>query len=123
MFELTGAIYRIGQTEWVSDRFRKRECVVEIKSGKDGQYTELVKIDFVQDRADSLDDYTEGETVRINFDLKGREWNDKVFTSLQAWRIERAEQGRPVQKATTTPKVNVTQQVADELDNDDEIPF
>lgn len=90
MHELEGTIYKIFDTEQVKDTFRKRACVVEIRSGKDGQYPELVKLDFVQDRCESLDDFTEGESVRVNFELKGREWNGKVFTNLQAYRIERS---------------------------------
>lgn len=121
MFELTGTIHSIKPTEHIKDTFRKRECVVAIKSGKDGQYTELVKLDFIQDRCDRLDDYTEGEAVRVKFDLKGREYNDKVYTNLQAYFIER-EGSAPVRTTTVkAPRPAVIQ--ADDLNQDDEVPF
>ena len=34
-----------------------------------------------------MDDYNEGDQVVVDFDLRGREWNDKYFTNLNAWRV------------------------------------
>ena len=32
-----------------------------------------------------------GDTVKVNFNVSTNEWQGKYFTSLQAWRIEKAE--------------------------------
>jgi hypothetical protein len=40
-----------------------------------------------------LDNYKEGERIKVSFDLRGREWNGKYLTNLNAWRIERAGEG------------------------------
>jgi hypothetical protein len=40
-----------------------------------------------------VDDYSEGDNIEVEFDLRGREWNGKYFTNLQAWRINRAGDG------------------------------
>jgi hypothetical protein len=37
-----------------------------------------------------LDGYQEGDRVKVSFDLRGREWNGKYLTNLNAWRMEKA---------------------------------
>jgi len=53
----------------------------------------MVKFQLAQDKCSLVDDYNEGDTVEVDFDLRGREWNGKYFTNLQAWRISRAGEG------------------------------
>jgi hypothetical protein len=45
---------------------------------------------LVQDRVDIIDSIAEGTPIKVYFDLRGREWQGKYFTNLQAWRIEAA---------------------------------
>ncbi|MCC7246891.1 MAG: DUF3127 domain-containing protein [Saprospiraceae bacterium] len=89
-FEVEGKLHRVFQTESKSQSFQTREFVLEIP---DGNYPQLIKFQAVQDRCRLLDDYSEGEMVKVSFDLRGREWNGKYLTNLNAWRIERAGEG------------------------------
>ncbi len=59
----------------------------------EGQYPQLVKFQLTQDRCDLIDAYDEGSQLMVHFDLRGREWNDKYFTNLNAWRVEAAQEG------------------------------
>ena len=86
-FELTGKLHRIFDTEQIKETFRKREFVVE---KVDGQYPEFIKFQLVQDRTNLMDQFSEGDEVTVSFDLRGREWQGKFFTNLQAWRIQNA---------------------------------
>jgi len=86
-FELTGKLHRIFDTEQIKETFRKREFVVE---KVDGQYPEFIKFQLVQDRTNLMDQYSEGDEVTVSFDLRGREWQGKFFTNLQAWRVQSA---------------------------------
>ena len=61
------------------------------------------------------DDYAEGDVVTVDFDLRGREWNGKYFTNLQAWRMTRGEQ------ADDNGDSGQMNQVAPDFDED--IPF
>lgn len=56
----------------------------------DGQYPQLVKFQAVQERCALLDNFSEGDRVKVSFDLRGREWQGKYLTNLNAWRIEAA---------------------------------
>ena len=89
-FEVEGKLHRLFPTEQKSASFQTREFVLEIP---DGNYPQLVKFQAVQDRCTMLDNYKEGERIKVSFDLRGREWNGKYLTNLNAWRVERAGEG------------------------------
>ena len=86
-FEVEGKLHRIFPTEQKTATFQAREFVLEVP---DGNYPQLVKFQAVQERCGLLDNYNEGDTVKVSFDLRGREWNGKYLTNLNAWRIEQA---------------------------------
>lgn len=83
-YEATGVIVAIFPTENRSDKFSSREFVLQIP---DGNYPQLIKFQAVQDRCQMLDQYAEGQQVKVHFDLRGREWNGKYLTNLNAWKI------------------------------------
>jgi single-strand DNA-binding protein len=85
-FEVEGRLHRIFPTEQKSASFSAREFVLEVP---DGNYPQLIKFQTVQDKCAQLDHYREGERVKVSFDLRGREWNGKFLTNLNAWRIDR----------------------------------
>ena len=89
-FEVEGKLHRLFPTEQKSQSFQTREFVLEIP---DGNYPQLVKFQSVQDRCAMLDNYKEGDRIKVSFDLRGREWNGKYLTNLNAWRVERAGEG------------------------------
>lgn len=84
-FEVEGRLHRLFATEQKSSSFQTREFVLEIP---DGNYPQLIKFQAVQDRCAMLDRFSEGDQVKVSFDLRGREWNGKYLTNLNAWRIE-----------------------------------
>lgn len=86
-FEVEGKLHRIFPTEQKSASFSAREFVLEVP---DGNYPQLVKFQAVQERCALLDNFQEGDRVKVSFDLRGREWNGKYLTNLNAWRIEGA---------------------------------
>ncbi len=84
--ETTGKLHKVFDTESKSDKFKSREFVIETS----GQYPQLIKFQLVQDRCEIIDSFRLGQDIKVYFDLRGREWQEKYFTSLQAWRIEPA---------------------------------
>lgn len=132
-YKAEGKIEKIFDAEQKSASFTAREFVIEVA---DGQYPQMVKFQLVQDKCNLVDDYNEGDQVEVEFDLRGREWNGKYFTNLQAWRIARAGEGdgssssssssqapsaQSSSPASTTPaSVSSSSNAAD---FDDDIPF
>ncbi|NJN34106.1 MAG: DUF3127 domain-containing protein [Saprospiraceae bacterium] len=85
--EITGKLYKKFATESKSTSFQTREFVIEIA---DGNYPQLIKFQLVQERCQLLDSYNEGEELKVHFDLRGREWQGKFLTNLNAWRLEKS---------------------------------
>lgn len=87
-FEIEGDIVKIFDTEKKTDTFQAREFVIKTE----GQYPQFIKFQLTQDRCDLIDKYQPQQKVKVSFDLRGREWNEKYFTNLNAWRIDEAAQ-------------------------------
>lgn len=83
-FEVEGKLIKKYDTENKTGTFQAREFVIEINSGN---YPQAVKFQLVQDRCPLIDAFEEGEFIKVHFDLRGREWNGKYFTNLNAWRV------------------------------------
>ncbi|MEO0732208.1 MAG: DUF3127 domain-containing protein [Bacteroidota bacterium] len=85
-FEITGTLVKKYETETKGESFRVRDFVIKANDG--GQYDNFVKFQTTQDRTAIIDDYNEGDEIKVHFDLRGRQWQEKYFTNLNAWRIE-----------------------------------
>jgi len=90
--QVKGTIKRIEATKVVSDKFSKRDVVVTT----DGEYPQDLNIQFTQNKCDVLNNYTAGDNVVIDINLKG---NDRVnadgvvsnFTKIEGWKISKSE--------------------------------
>lgn len=89
-YKAEGKIEKIFDSETKGASFQVRQFVIEVT---EGQYPQMVAFQLVQDKCTIIDDYSEGDSIEVEFDLRGREWNGKYFTNLQAWRISRAGEG------------------------------
>jgi len=96
-YEATGTIHFIGDTKQVSERFSKRAFVLTI--GAETKYPQLVEFELGKDRCALLDGMNIGDTVRVEFDLRGREWtksggDTRYFVSLNAWKLTRTAEAK-----------------------------
>ncbi len=89
-YQTTGRLHKIFDTEQKSASFSARDFVVEVA---DGKFPQMIKFQLVQDKCPLIDAYAEGDEITVEFDLRGREWNGRYFTNLNAWRITRAQEG------------------------------
>lgn len=96
--ELTGKLVEKFAEQQISDKFKKREFVLETT---ENNFTEQIKFELVQDRIDIIDPYKVGDEIKVSFNLKGRKWQDKYFVNVQAWRIDRVSSGN---KANDLPE-------------------
>ena len=120
--EVTGKLYRAFDTQQVSDSFKKRELV--LLTDDDGKYPQHVKFELTQDKCNDLDMFKEGQTITVSFNLRGREWNGKYFTNLQAWRIQDASTVTappPPQKTSGAPSFPTAPR--QENPEKDDLPF
>ena len=95
--ETVGKLHTIFETKQVSERFTKREFVVEIADNP--KYPQTVLFQLTGDRCAMLDGMNVGDQVVIEFSLRGREWRSpsgdvKYFNSLDVWKVQPANAAR-----------------------------
>lgn len=83
-----GTIKTIGERQQITEKFAKRIFTIEVKNGN---YTDMVALQFVNDRTDLIDPYAIGTEVRVHFNPKSREYNGNYYTELTAWGIAKNE--------------------------------
>lgn len=82
--EYKGKIHSIGNTQQITEKFRKRELILV----EEGKYTQYICFTFTGDRTDLLDQFELGEEVKVTFGLQGREYNGKFYNTLSAYKVE-----------------------------------
>ncbi|MFZ4542870.1 MAG: DUF3127 domain-containing protein [Saprospiraceae bacterium] len=100
--EVEGKLYKVFPAEQKSATFQTRDFGLEIMSGN---YPQLIKFQLTQDKCALIDNFQVGDSIKVYFDLRGREWNDKILSNLNAWRIESssATSGKPVESSDKLP--------------------
>src|SRR4051812_39906329 len=103
--EVTGKLLVKYDIQQVSEKFKKREFVIELAEEINGNiYTNFAKMQLVQNKCDIIDRFKEGDVVKVSFNIKGNKWerDGKVnyITNLDAWRVESAS------AAASTPSNN-----------------
>lgn len=88
-FEISGTILEIFPTQSFNKGFRKREFVLEVGD----KYPQKIIFQLVQEKCELIDAFSVGDTLTVNFNLKGRDWTDKAgqvkyFTTLEVWKIQ-----------------------------------
>lgn len=96
-FELTGKVAEVFPIQEFSEKFKKREFVVEkSETGRDRVYTDYIKFQLVQDRVSLIDSFRVGEDIKVTFNIKGSKWEKDgrggYITNLDAWRLEKVGQ-------------------------------
>ncbi len=125
--EITGIVKKIGETEQITDSFKKRNLVVTTEE----QYPQHLQIEFVQDKGALLDHYSEGDKVTVGINLRGREWTSpqnevKYFNSISGWRIEKqsaAPAANAGQNGQAAPAKEMPPMPPMQDDEDDDLPF
>lgn len=118
-YELTGKIKKIFDQQDFPSGFYKREFVVTT----DERFPQDIKLDCLKEKVEMLNGLQEGSPVKVSFDIRGREWNDRFFVDLTAWKIEAASEtgeGDAAPEAQAQPAEEPAQYGIDE---DEDIPF
>lgn len=124
--EVQGRVKLIGETETVGNNgFRKRDIVVTTEE----QYPQHISIQFVQDKTDLLNNYQVGQQVKVNINLRGREWTSpqgevKYFNTIQGWRIEVLQnEAMPADMPPVPPTAAFEPATDVKTDDHDDLPF
>ena len=124
-FEITGKLIEKFETKQVSDKFRKREFVVEKKAESGGMdFSDYIKFQLTQDRCELLDSFQINDMIRISFNIRGNKWEKNgtvsYFTNLDVWKIEPVEE----RESPEAPPIPGPEEIPPEEDPGiDDLPF
>lgn len=124
MFNITGTLKVKFEEQKVSERFRKRDFVIQENSS---QYPQLISFQLVQDRCNLIDNFKENDEIRVFFNLRGREWKSpqgetKYFNTIEAWKIE-AVNAAPQQTAGVSNTMAAPDVTTFSSGESDDLPF
>jgi translation initiation factor IF-3 len=89
--QVTGKVKRVEEIKTVgANDFKTREIVVVTEE----QYEQTIAIQFKQGNVTILDNYKEGDKVKIDINIKGRDWTNAegkttCFNTIEGWKIEK----------------------------------
>jgi single-strand DNA-binding protein len=86
-YEISGTVKVIFETQTFGSGFSKREFVITTRD----KFPQDIKLECLKDKTALLDNLEEGQSVNVQFDVTGREYNGRYFVNLVAWRVEAAE--------------------------------
>jgi hypothetical protein len=125
-YEMTGFLHHAEPTKQLSEKFKKREFVLEVQ---DGNYTQFPKLQLIQKNCDLLDGIDINAEITVSFNVQGKPYTNRenvtlYFTNLTAWKIE-------LTATATPPQMSSREKTSDEIDNlksdegnyDDELTF
>ncbi len=118
--EVIGQLKVKSDTHKVSDKFQKRDFV--LATDLSTPYPQYVTFQVNQDKCELLDKFTEGSTIKVHFNLRGREYNNptkgmQYFNTLEAWRIELVAQ------ENATPNTPLSERAGQAPVDMDDLPF
>jgi len=124
--DISGKIKLINEAkEYGNNSFRKREVVITTEE----QYPQDLLVEFVQDKCEILNSFQVGQSVKIDINLRGREWESpqgevKYFNSIQGWRIEKLTSDDSESNIPPVPPADAFEPADNISDNEpDDLPF
>jgi hypothetical protein len=121
-YQLSGKIKKVFDRQDFPSGFYKQEFVVTT----DDRYPQEIKLDLLKEKVELLAQFKEGDDVTVHFDIRGREWNERWFVDLSAWKIEPAAEGGATSGPPAdeeAPAVPAEDPASYGLDDDEEVPF
>jgi len=121
MFSMNGKLVVKNDTQQIKETFKKREFVL---SDEGSQYPQEIVFQLVQDKCDLIDPFEIGDEIKVNFNIRGRRWENpktgeiRFFNSLDAWRLEKVNQESAADNLPPMPSnepANVEDSEADDL--------
>lgn len=84
-YEIVGRLIEKYPEQVVSEKFKKREFVIEKSNG---QFVDLIKIELAQEKTGLIEPFQIHDIIKVSFDVKGSKWKDSYFVNLRGWKVE-----------------------------------
>jgi hypothetical protein len=99
--EITGVIEKVLKLELEitkdNKEWQKQNFIVANNDGFEGKNKSFGNIR--RGKVQNFNKFNkEGDTVKVDFNISTNEWKERYFTSLQAWKVFKAEEAKKVKK-------------------------
>lgn len=85
--------------ESAKGQWSKKQFIIETA----GQYPKQVCIMLWNDSIDYLEKYQIGDEITVSIEIESREYNDRWYTDVKAWKLE-GQASAPAPADTITPE-------------------
>ncbi len=113
-YNIEGAVKVIADTMTFDSGFQKREIVI---TTQDDRFPQDVKLEFIKDSVTKLDEFKEGDFVKIAFSIRGNEYNGKYYVNLSAFAIAHSKPEAVAAAPVAAPFPS------GDVDGEDDLPF
>ena len=133
VLKIKGTVYKVSQEEIKSEKFKKREVILEVI---EGTYKQYLTVQFSNAKCDLLNNVRQGDMISVSINLKGRLWTgadgvEKSFNTFEGWQIESdslasTQTNIPIQKQRQMGNIeSAFQEEAIRMmaEEDDDLPF
>ena len=111
MYEITGTVKRIGDTQCYANNFSKRELVIA-EPPRNDNWQNVIGFYFKRASCTELDKLSVGDEVKIGFVVEGHDWTDpntrktRCFTDLTGYRLEilKSSASPSARSSSSTPR-------------------
>jgi len=121
---LHGTVEKVGEVE-TRKNFSKKE--LRLRIDQDTDYPQLIAVEFTQKNIDRLNLICEGDEVEIQADLRGREWENRVYINLSGWKCtvmaSKPEELQDYDHEELADSPSYASACTTEFDDEDNLPF
>ncbi len=86
--ELVGKIKELQELQSFDSGFTKRSLILEVE---ENGYKNDLNIEFLKDKTSLLDSLMDGDSVKVNVNIRGSEYQGKYYVSLNGWKVSSNE--------------------------------
>ncbi|MCB9263266.1 MAG: DUF3127 domain-containing protein [Flavobacteriales bacterium] len=124
--ELSGKVVKLlpmqsGQSQ--RGPWKKQEMILETNE----QYPKKIAISCWSEKVDEIQNLAAGTNIKVSINIESREYNDKWYTDVRAWKIEPLQASQPVDNTNTASFNSIndepTNMVFTADETDDDLPF
>jgi len=130
ILKIKGTVYKVSQEEVKSEKFKKREVILEVI---EGTYKQHLTVQFSNGKCDLLNNVRQGDMISVSINLKGRLWTgadgiEKCFNTIEGWQIETdslasTQTNVPIQRQMGNIESAFQEDAIRMMAEDDDLPF
>ena len=126
--EISGRVFKIGGVTTGAGQngpWSKLEFVIETEE----KFPKKVCFSAWNERVEEVQKIKVGDSVKVSFDVSSREYNEKWYTDLRAWKVEAGggasvpSQSPPTYTSNAAPASSPAPAPAVSSDDNDDLPF